>query len=126
MRVPEHLNGQLVGIARLGDGSQIQSLSSSVFSGKLPPANVCSLQANGVGVVNVYREPQMSSPRFAYLTPGTYATVIKKIGNDWYLIDASVAIDSTENTAAQGQGWVNAINSSISLHGSCSELPNGE
>ena len=126
MRVPEHLNGQLVGIARLGDGSQIQSLSSSVFSGKLPPANVCSLQANGVGVVNVYREPQMSSPRFAYLTPGSYATVIIKIGNDWYLIDASVAIDTTENTAAQGQGWVNAINSSISLHGSCSELPNGE
>ena len=126
MTVPPHLHGQFVGLARLENGDQIWSASSTVYSGKLPPANVCSLRVNGVGVVNVYRKPEVDSPRFAYLTPGTYATVIKKIDNDWYLIDASAAINSTENIAAQGEGWVNAGNSSISLHGSCEDIPNGE
>jgi hypothetical protein len=79
-----------------------------------------------VGVVDIYRQPQTDLPRFAYLIPGTYATVIGKIGDDWYLIDASVAIDAAQNGAAQGEGWVNAGNSSFSLHGPCSELSNGE
>jgi hypothetical protein len=126
MNVPAHLNGQLVGRAQFGDGDQIWSASSTVYSGEVHSTNVCSLQANGVGVVNVYREPEFASPRFAYLTPGTYATVIKKIANEWYLIDASVAIDVTENTAAQGEGWVNAGKSSKSLHGSCNDIPSEE
>jgi hypothetical protein len=126
MPVPAHLNGEIVGRTQFGDDVQIWSFPSTVYSGELPPADVCSLQANGVGITNIYREPEMNSPRFAYLTPGTYATVIKKIDNDWYLIDASVAIDSTDNTAAHGEGWVNANTSSISLHGSCNDIPNGE
>jgi len=126
MNVPEHLNGQFIGLARFENGDQIWSPASTVYSGEFPPANVCSIQANGVGVVNVYLNPEMNSPRFTYLIPGTYATVIKKIADDWYLIDASVAIDSTENIAAQGEGWVNAGSSSISLHGLCNDIPNGK
>jgi hypothetical protein len=126
MNVSAHLNGQLVGRARFGDGNQIWSVSSTVYAGELPPANVCSLQATGVGVVNIYREPTVENPRFAYLTPGTYATVLKQIANEWYLIDANAAIDSTDNTAAQGEGWVNAGNSSISFHGPCNDIPTGE
>jgi hypothetical protein len=125
MNVSAHLSGQLVGIARFGDDDQIWSLSSTVYAGELPPDDVCSLQANGVGVVDIYLDPEIDSPRFAYLIPGTYATVLKRIDNDWYLIDASVAIDSTTNAAAEGEGWVNAINSSFSLHGSCEEIQNG-
>jgi hypothetical protein len=126
MTVPEHLNGQLVALAQFENGAQIRSVASAVYSGKLPPENVCSLQANGVGITNIYREPEMNSPQFAYLTPGTYATVIQKIDDDWYLIDASVALNTTENTAAQGEGWVNAGNSSVSLHGPCENIPDGE
>ena len=126
MTVPEHLNGQLVALAQFENGAQIRSVASAVYSGKLPPENVCSLQANGVGITNIYREPEMNSPQFAYLTPGTYATVIQKIDGDWYLIDASVALNTTENTAAQGEGWVNAGNSSVSLHGPCENIPDGE
>ena len=59
-------------------------------------------------VVNAYREPEADSSRFAYLTKGSYATVIKLSVNDWYLMDASTAIDSIEPIAVQGEGWVNA------------------
>jgi hypothetical protein len=124
MKVPENLNGQLVGLAQYGDGYQIWSISSMVYSGELPPVGVCSLLASGVGVVNIYLEPAIDSPRFAYLIPGTYAPVLKKVNTDWYLIDASVAIDSMTNTTSQGEGWINYRNSSLSLHGSCEEIPN--
>jgi hypothetical protein len=117
--VPPDLNGSFHGIARFPDGRTVAAgPSGAIYSGTLPPAGVCSLSPGGAGPIDLLSDPSSDAAVFAFLLPGSYAAVLQRTTDGWYLVAASEAFDQSTNLPATGSGWI-SDRALINLHGPC-------
>ena len=89
--VPANLPGhEIGGTAYSTEGQAVYfAYGGTVYSGDIPPQDICTLSNNTVGVFPVHLEPNPSAQVFAELTPGLYVQVYERISDDWYRIDVS-------------------------------------
>jgi hypothetical protein len=121
--VPERVSGRLEGVARYGDGQEVRSgCCSQVFTGDLPPEGICSLLVHGIGVQNLYQEPNLESLRIAGIAPGIYLEVRERTVDGWYLVKAENVINSGTSETENATGWING-QENVSLHGPCEDIP---
>jgi hypothetical protein len=121
--VPECVSGRLEGVARNSDGQEVRSgCCSQVFSGDLPPEGICSLLVHGIGVQNLYREPNMEKPRIAGIAPGIYLEVLERTVDGWYLVKTDNVINSETSGTDSITGWITG-QENVSLHGPCEDIP---
>jgi hypothetical protein len=121
--VPERVSGRLEGVARYSDGQEVRSgCCSQVFSGDLPPEGICSLLVHGIGVQNLYQEPNMEGLRIAGIAPGIYLEVLERTVDGWYLVKTDNIINSGTSETVSITGWING-QENVSLHGTCEDIP---
>ena len=120
--VPEHLAATLTAIAFFSDGSMVTSLPSfAIYSGRAPPADVCTVRTSG-GAVDLFRERSLDSENFAYIIPGSYHPVLARTGDGWYRVDARDAYAPADGGTASETGWI-SDRYPIGLSGPCADVP---
>jgi hypothetical protein len=121
--VPERVSGRLEGVAWYGNGQVVRSgCCSQVFTGDLPPVGICSLLVHGIGVQNLYQEPNSESLRIAGIAPGIYLEVLERTVDGWYLVKTDNVINSGTSETVNITGWING-QENVSLHGPCEDIP---
>jgi len=121
--VPQDLNGSFKGTAYFPDGHTIAAgPSGAIYSGKLPPDGICALSSGGAGPIDLLTEPSSDATPFAFLLPGSYAEVLQRTTDGWYLVDAREARDQITNLLTTGSGWI-SDQARIKFHGPCDEIP---
>lgn len=122
-QAPEDLTAGLRSRAYFPDGQIIFSTwAGDIYTGQTPPEGVCSLSSASIGALDVFREPDLESENFAYITPGPYAEVLERTAGGWYYIDASVAESRGNQETIPETGWVYR-EQGIDLHGDCDNVP---
>jgi hypothetical protein len=121
--VPERVSGRLEGIARYGNEREVRSgCCSQVFTGELPPEGICSLLIHGIGVQNLYQEPNRESLRIMGIAPGIYLEVLERTLDDWYFVQVDQTAGSGESESVSTTGWMDG-QENVSLHGTCEDIP---
>jgi len=137
--VPANLPGyEIEGTAYSTEGQAVYfAYGGTVYSGEIPPQDICTLSNNTVGVFPVHLEPNPSAQVFAELTPGLYVQVYERISVDWYRIDVSKLEIYSDTTLMCGEsptspcrgysdsavGWVQA-KGGVRFFGPCDQFSN--
>ncbi len=120
--VPENISGSVVGFACFEDGTCIGAeWSGEVYSGALPPDQICTVKLFNTGVVDIYLKPDKGSPKIAYLIPGVYAQVFEISEDQWLWIDLTNLEYSSQDYSSMSRGYV-ALQGSLELFGPCDSL----
>lgn len=120
--VPENISGSVVGFACFEDGNCIGAeWSGEVYSGTLPPDQICTVKLFNTGVVDVYLEPDKGSPKIAYLIPGVYAQVYGISAGQWLWIELTNLEFSAQEYSSISRGFV-PLQGSLELFGPCDSL----